>query len=232
MRRIADFPFEERLNKVSSRTQPYGDAWDIIWFGHCGMSTKGKTRQYSFNDPATQPKDHEFKIWPSFNNYQHPVGTRAVFQVEEGVCSTGYAISLKGAKKLIEHFKQGDEPIDLKLSHLCRDAYDMLCIGVWPSLVVSAPYDTNMQNNDDLEEWEAAKIAAKPKQISRKGGYSIQVSARINAPAVLEHEAGPDEWKYEYDGAWTTRSDGTRHRVPVNSAGTQHIPQDQRVKAD
>lgn len=229
VRKIADFPFDKNINKVNAREQPYGDGWDLIWLGHCGMNAVGNTRQYSFDDPSTQPARFEFKIWDSFNNYQHPVGTRAVFQVHAGVCSTGYAVSQAGARKLIKHFKEVDNPIDLKLSNICKEAYDMMCVGVYPMIISNCDSASNIEDVDSLDDWKAHQAAANKKGPARNPGHSIQISARVNAPMVLDHNAGPEEWRYQYDGVWVAGPDGVRYQVPANTTGTKDLPADKRV---
>ena len=229
VRAIADWPFDEEHNKEDPLVQPYGDNWDVIWFGHCGSYARGNVRQYSYPDNSTQRAKYEFKISQSVSNDQHPAGTRAVYQLEGSVCTSGYAISLRGAQKYIKHFKNGDKPVDLAMSDFCTDEYDMTCLGVYPAIVAATGSASNIENAEDVDEWKSHQSDAGAKGPDRTGGSGIQISARVNAPWVLERNAGPYEWIYAYDGQWVSYPNGTRYQIPVNAPGVAMLQPEDRI---
>lgn len=111
-KRLVDWPFD-----VPKRPGifPYGDKWDVIWFGHCGAWNHDNHRIYSFNDSAVPPEDYEYTFSDKPREEQHRPGTRSVFPLGFAVCSTAYAISNAGAVKLEKEFREGSDNIDLRL---------------------------------------------------------------------------------------------------------------------
>ncbi|KAF6805488.1 hypothetical protein CSOJ01_09487 [Colletotrichum sojae] len=106
--RIPDIPFEHLPAIIPPRTSPYGDDWDLLWIGHCGMhfpfedtENVPKARIIHANDVTVAPKD----LW-TFNipftlKESYPEHTRAVHHAQEGVCTLGYAVSQQGARRLL-----------------------------------------------------------------------------------------------------------------------------------
>lgn len=46
---VEDITFDSRPRTVVPVTSPYGDEWDVLWLGHCGM-------HFPFNDGKLIPK--------------------------------------------------------------------------------------------------------------------------------------------------------------------------------
>jgi len=147
---LVDWPFNRPHHTQDARIEPYGDTWDIIWIGHCGSSHTGNTRIYSWNDTSVPPEDREWRFAGSLTEEQHVPGTRTVFQFDETVCSTAYAISLQGATKLARYFKAANKNLDLQLSDFCSGAArgnaDMVCLGVWPQIMTNARSESNIHH--------------------------------------------------------------------------------------
>ncbi|KAK4137117.1 glycosyltransferase family 25 protein [Trichocladium antarcticum] len=127
---IGDIAFPEFPATVPPTVSPYGDNWDVFWIGHCGMHFPfegsrniPKGRIIRLNDSTVAPKRN---IW-TFNipftlKDQYPAHTRAYHHVQEGVCSLGYAVSQRGARKLLHEvgLKPLSEPFDLLLRAYCE----------------------------------------------------------------------------------------------------------------
>lgn len=109
---------------------PYGDDWDVLWIGHCGMHFPfdgsrhvPKARVIRLGDETVAPKDN---IWtyniPFTLKEQYPEHTRAYHHVQEGVCSLGYAVSRRGARRLLHEvgLKDVGAPFDLLLRYACE----------------------------------------------------------------------------------------------------------------
>ena len=218
VRRLVDWPFNEEHNAEDYQVEPYGNSWDIIWTGHCGAHSYGNVRAYNWNDSAVPPdEDHEWKISNSLSKDQHPPGTRSVFQLQGAICSTGYAISLRGARKLTQYFKEGDSPIDIHLSDLCYDKPELTCLGVYPQIITNTKSMSNIDHPDvdDLESWHKQLEEGGKKHGEILGGAGIQYSARKNAPKVLANNAPEEEWIAEWDTEWK-EVNGTRTTVKID----------------
>jgi hypothetical protein len=91
-----------------ANVSPYGDNWDVLWLGHCGQSFASddskvpKARVIRHSDKTVPKKNHLSSLNSPFSlvdNFPHH--TRAIHYSQEGTCSRGYAISRKGARKLL-----------------------------------------------------------------------------------------------------------------------------------
>ena len=109
---------------------PYGDSWDVLWIGHCGMHfpfekhrNVPKARVIRLDDETVAPRKN---LW-TFNipftlKEKYPEHTRAYHHVQEGVCSLGYAVSQAGARKLLYEVGMKDvgAAFDLLLRYYCE----------------------------------------------------------------------------------------------------------------
>ncbi|KAF2963589.1 hypothetical protein GQX73_g9986 [Xylaria multiplex] len=107
---------------------PYGDDWDVLWLGHCGadlpparqespsssnpLSSSSSSLKISILDDPTVPapkhlKPHPFALRDKLAGV-YPAHTRVVHAVHGNVCSLAYAVSHRGARKLLHRFgKEG-----------------------------------------------------------------------------------------------------------------------------
>lgn len=198
---LVDWPFGRPHHTQDPGVAPYGDTWDIIWIGHCGSNHDGNFRIYSWNDTTVPPEDREYWFDTGLSPEQHTPGTRSVYQFGRTTCSSGYAISLQGAAKLVEYFKSSDENLDLKLSSACTRETDMTCLGVWPQIVTAVNTKSNIDHDGDgvgrPEDSEELHIEAGP---------ALQFSARVNAKGVIESGYGRDEWIPEWNTSWAMKN--------------------------
>jgi len=129
------------------KVSPYGDDWNLLWLGHCGMQfppTGNKLlpmgRVIHTNDETVPEKRHLFSLIKPFTLIKrYPEHTRAVHHAKEGVCSLGYAVSQKGAQRLLQEVGLRDvtDAFDILLRFFCegkkgRRYHD--CLTVQPSL--------------------------------------------------------------------------------------------------
>ncbi|OHX00878.1 glycosyltransferase family 25-like protein [Colletotrichum incanum] len=127
---VVDIPFDNLPATVAPTFSPYGDDWDLLWIGHCGMhfpfldrKDVPKSRVIHNNDVTVAPKKN---LW-TFNipftlKEKYPEHTRAVHHVQEGVCTLGYAVSQKGARKLLQEvaLKDVSDAVDILLRFFCE----------------------------------------------------------------------------------------------------------------
>lgn len=116
---------------VAPTGSPYGDNWDVLWLGHCGMkfpvdSPTGRPDEIDGrggNNPDalpvptpkgrvaweddTVPAQHHLKNYHYYqndarqHNKQYPPHTRVVHHSEEGVCTFGYAVTQRTARSML-----------------------------------------------------------------------------------------------------------------------------------
>lgn len=125
------------------KTSPYGDGWDVLWLGHCGMGLDENETIALRADDFTAPEAHYYRSYipdgvPPLINY--PNHTRAVTAGSEKTCSLAYAVSQAGARKLL--YELGMERLsyafDLMLRNWCEGLNGRqkhACISVMPPLM-------------------------------------------------------------------------------------------------
>lgn len=128
--RVPELSFHALPATVPPSRSPYGDHWDLLWIGHCGMHfpfehqpNVPKARVIRRDDPTVAPKRD---LW-TFNSpftlrESYPAHTRAYHHVQEGVCSLGYAVSQAGAQKLLHEvgLKGVNAAFDILLRFYCE----------------------------------------------------------------------------------------------------------------
>ncbi|KAI0480504.1 hypothetical protein GGR56DRAFT_687682 [Xylariaceae sp. FL0804] len=134
----------------SHPSSPYGDEWDVLWLGHCGEifpetlpENQGKSehpKHVIANDATVPPLGRltglvDFAAHPEFTRWVHVSGGP--------ICSFGYALSQRGARKVlldlaVDHLRGS---FDNSLCDLCRDGASgspdglrARCISVTPPL--------------------------------------------------------------------------------------------------
>ncbi|KXJ95091.1 hypothetical protein Micbo1qcDRAFT_156899 [Microdochium bolleyi] len=128
------------------RMSPYGDDWDLLWPGHCGMTFPHedskvipKGRVVIHNDPTIASKRF-LTTWtkPDLLKSQYPEHTRVVHHAQESLCSLGYAVTQRGARNILYEIglKPFDAGFDLLLARFCEGGgrgYHT-CLSTQPSL--------------------------------------------------------------------------------------------------
>ncbi|KAL0933556.1 glycosyltransferase family 25 protein [Colletotrichum truncatum] len=142
-----DIPFHHLPATVPPRLSPYGDDWDLLWIGHCGMhfpfennKNVPRTRIIHTNEVTVAPKKNLWTFNIPFTLIEkYPEHTRAVHHAQEGVCTLGYAVSQKGARKLLQEvaLKDVSDAYDILLRAFCEGSRGQKphnCITTQPAL--------------------------------------------------------------------------------------------------
>lgn len=118
------------LGSSSKPNSPYGDDWDLLWLGHCGEifpeqldENKGEPLYSKFvikDDKTVPPRDKitglvDFKAHPEFTRWVHVTGAP--------ICSFAYALSKRGAQKVLFDLSVDrlDANFDNALGTFCRN---------------------------------------------------------------------------------------------------------------
>ncbi|EXJ57845.1 uncharacterized protein A1O5_12403 [Cladophialophora psammophila CBS 110553] len=123
-------------------SSPYGDGWDVLWLGHCGMEISERSCTVIHEDDETVPEVQFLHSWnqdetsPLVGYRPH---TRVVTEQKDGVCSLAYAVSQAGARGLLSSLglKRMNNAFDLMLREWCEGTHEEhphRCIGVLPQL--------------------------------------------------------------------------------------------------
>jgi hypothetical protein len=182
------------LSNISLETpqlSPYGDDWDVIWPGHCGESLPANDdrRFIVENDPTVAPKAHQ----PSIGGLKEmPEGTRWVHRAGAPICSFGYAVSYRGAEKILMWLGVKGNPwaIDNAIAFMCKDGFlNMQCYSVEPQLFHHHRPAGPISKDSDINGNDPSKI--------REKGFTetIVLSARLNLKQMI---TGSKDWVMQW----------------------------------
>lgn len=143
---------------------PYGDNWDMLWTGHCGvLEQRSDSRRWIVPEDATvEPSQfHRDNVeTPTLEPFgkEH---TRMVFKSANGCCLAGYALSLSGARKTLNmmSLRAWDGPVDWGFNDLCKNGItNFTCISPFPQLIGVHRPAGNQSRWSDIESIETASI--------------------------------------------------------------------------
>lgn len=188
-----DLDFNRLPATVPPTVSPYGDDWDVLWLGHCGMQfpspdnsiPKGRVIQY--NDATVAPKRNLWSLDSPFTLVdKYPEHTRAVTHVQEGVCTLGYAVSQRGARRLLHEvgLKDVDAAFDILLRWFCEGekgrARGRQCLTTQPGIFQHYVKTGPASESSDIGDHPADRFT----EVARTD--MIRWSVRLNAEALLE----------------------------------------------
>ncbi|KAK5046158.1 hypothetical protein LTR84_008615 [Exophiala bonariae] len=192
------------MNHTGPSRSPYGDSWDILWVGHCSAhSHHSDTRRWVIRkDPTVPPPDkrnyvlkpYDLGYWegaPLFDTQ-----TRLVYKAGYGFCFAGWAVSLRGAEKMLHRMSMlpYELAVDLGVAEMCgRGTYNMTCLAPYPAYIgVSKPAGNSNRGSDIVDangqgragdvgtvEHTGEKIRDKPTS------ERVVFSTRLNIPRLL-----------------------------------------------
>ena len=168
---------------------PYGDGWDLLATGHCGMQNFNWLDQnywVSDNDPTVVP-DSERTFWRKPDLSAKPLQgkySRMVMAPHKFTCLGSYAMSIQGAARVL--YDQSVQPngreIDTALSTYCRrrsygNPYQ--CLAPYPMITgIYRPAGSKAKDSDRSdkppEQFRAVPFA-----------QNLMYSVRINSGILL-----------------------------------------------
>ena len=174
----------------SPAVSPYGDDWDLLWLGHCGMHLPATGIVIHNNDPSV-PEPQYLHSWNENERTpleRYPAHTRVVMRESTvPVCSLGYALSQRGARKLLYTvgLQKFDAPFDVMLRSWCQDA-SVICPGVIPQLFDHYRRQGPKKLDSDI---------SKPAEGYRDKALTLNIrwSVRLNVEKILRGETDYDD---------------------------------------
>ncbi|KAL9609482.1 MAG: hypothetical protein Q9167_005747 [Letrouitia subvulpina] len=198
---LADFATGARYISGTSSTprSPYGDDWDLLWLGHCSAQQIDSDKRHFVirNDPTVPPPAHRvnFNAVPDLTKMGYDNSTRIVFRANNGVCLYSYALSFRGARKVLRWQAKVKkfEPIDIGVGHHCRDDPDFKCIAVFPQLIDTHKGPGRKSRDSDIGAFKATDI--------REKGFTpnIMQSTRLNIDNLIKGEDAQIEQQWPED---------------------------------
>lgn len=177
---------------------PYGDDWDLLWLGHCASKIMpDDERRWVIENDATVPDPKRrvnFASTPDMEASGYDNSTRVVYRASGGVCLYAYALSYRGARKLLrgQALRKTFTPIDVGIGQMCKEK-DFKCIGVFPQLIDSHKAAGRISRDSDIGKFS-------PSEVRLKGfTHNIVHSMRLNMDFLLADEKAMIERQWPDD---------------------------------
>ena len=178
-------------------SSPYGDDWDLLWLGHAGDSAHpADSRQFIISNDPTVPSPQRrvnYQDVPDLSGLSN--STRIVFRIGSGVCLYAYALSYRGAQKMLHSQSTIPRflPVDFAFRVMCRDHEDFRCIGVFPQIVDSHRAAGRLDRDSDNTIFDKTKV--------REKGYTANIvrSTRLNWAPMLAGDMEKVEVQFPKD---------------------------------
>ncbi|KAI0516784.1 hypothetical protein F5B22DRAFT_606489 [Xylaria bambusicola] len=184
-----DLAFENLPVTILPQSSPYGDEWDVLWLGHCGMHfpfTSGQTipKGRVVQTDKTVPQQQHLWTVSDTNDlkYQYPNHTRVTHHAQDGICSLGYAINRRSARQLLYEagLKRVTAAFDIMLRWFCEGTgtpnrgYHN-CLTTQPSLFqIHLPEGPKKHNSDISDHGEGHQ--EKKTEVIR---WSVKMNAEV-----------------------------------------------------
>ena len=145
----SDLLFGSLPSTIPPKYSPYGDDWDLLWVGHCGMRMPSKSvpngdripkgRVVQHDDSTVAQKQYHYVVSSTDDLKDYEDHTRVVSHVQDGICSLAYAVTQAGARKLLRSvgLLEVVDVYDIMLRQYCEGSHGRgyhNCLTVMPSL--------------------------------------------------------------------------------------------------
>ncbi|KAF2149653.1 glycosyltransferase family 25 protein [Myriangium duriaei CBS 260.36] len=119
--------------KKKDTHSPYGDGWDVLWFGHASDPLDEDGAVVTWKDETVI--SHEgYKGKDKHVTFVLKEGERGVHQSVNPMCTFAYAVSVEGASKVLQWAGMGKgRAFDLMLSKACKEG-KLKCVTVNPEI--------------------------------------------------------------------------------------------------
>ncbi|KEF57743.1 uncharacterized protein A1O9_05663 [Exophiala aquamarina CBS 119918] len=202
------------MNHTGPSYSPYGDGWDILWIGHCSAhSHHSDTRRWVIRKDLTVPppskrdamlQPYDLGYWEGAPDFD--TQTRIIYKAGYGFCFAGWAVSLRGAEKILHKLSMLPYglAVDLGVAEMCaHGTYNITCLAPFPAYVgISKPAGNSSRGSDIVDgsgKGRAGDLATRgnPGAKFREEPESERVvfSTRMNIPRLL---IGDTEFESNY----------------------------------
>lgn len=170
---------------------PYGDGWDILWYGHCYSKPDKKNGKYWVvpHDPTVTPQGLRWYFHgPNMERWEN--GTepdpqpRVVYKQSYGWCTSGYAVTLRAAQRILWYSSliPYNWSIDGGMGNMCGggEFRDFTCIAPFPRTIgKSTPAGSKNRGSDIQTEYPPDKIQ------QSSDSENLMFSVRQNIQRIL-----------------------------------------------
>jgi hypothetical protein len=187
------FDFNNLPRTEQPKHSPYGDHWDLLWFGHCASRFPNRERDSTQtgrvvlqSDPSVvQMQQYSRGFGSDEWEHEYENHTRVFHHTAENACTSAYAITQNTARRMLYQFSIVENlgPIDMQMRKWCDglSGYNVHnCYTTTPTY---------------FEQWRARGNSNAHSDISDFDGYTdhafspnIRYSVKLNLERLLEND--------------------------------------------
>ncbi|PYH88277.1 LPS glycosyltransferase [Aspergillus ellipticus CBS 707.79] len=194
-------------NTDSSKNAPYGTNWDILWVGGCASAASpNETQFYAIpNDPTAPSVEHRGTWGGPLDAWKRKFpenSTRFIYRAEMGCCTYGYAVTKRGAERILAALSVDRlvAAVDNSMSDMCggKDGRQQIeCYAPFPNMIGTYKAAGRASKDSDIhggsDEWHEAQA------------WNLMYSTRLNIHRLV---AGENTVYAQYDEGfpWSRRA--------------------------
>ena len=178
---------------------PYGEKWDVLWLGHCGMECGRKTPYYKRADDLTAvPAGSIPQYWtgPAVDETTDKApNTRLVCRARYVICTNAYAVTYKAAKSILaalmvlppnETIPPGvDSIFDVSFGRFCEMGV-LRCFSSFPSLMGTwKPAALHPPSSHSEIQTSQNVLGEVQEPLQEPTSHGVVYSTMMNIPAIL-----------------------------------------------
>lgn len=175
---------------------PYGDDWDILWLGHCGIECKTDLPFYQTpNDPTIPEPRHFLPYWRDPPPFERPDRARLTCTINDGVCTGMYAVSYHGAQRILAALSVNPSGLaeeidigaqfDVSLGRMCGQGYPR-CFAPYPSLTGAFRPAGGAERASDIHDEKGGTVGF--------ASWAVLYSTMLNVKQILRREPVQATW--------------------------------------
>ena len=133
---------------------------------------------------------------PNMNKEGYDNHTRVVFHAYDGVCLYAYALSYRGALRVLraQAIRKTFAPYDLAINQMCRsEETEFKCIGVFPQIIDTHKAAGRVSRDSDIGTYSGERFR------QRGHTHNIVHSMRLNIDRLLADKEAPIERQWPDD---------------------------------
>ncbi|KAJ5735756.1 uncharacterized protein N7483_000881 [Penicillium malachiteum] len=178
-------------------SSPYGDDWDILWIGHCGIECKEDLPFYRTpNDPTVPEPRHFLPYFRDPPPFERSDQARLTCTANDGVCSSMYAVSYHGAQRILaalsvnpsglaEEINIGAQ-FDVSLGRMCGKGY-LRCFAPYPALTGAFRSAGGAGKASDIHDEEGEPVGF--------ASWGVLYSTMLNVNRILNGDPVYATWE-------------------------------------
>ncbi|KAJ5106771.1 hypothetical protein N7456_003446 [Penicillium angulare] len=178
-------------------TSPYGDDWDVLWIGHCGIECRTDLPFYEAPNDFTVPQSRHFLPYlRDASRFERPDHARLTCAIQDGVCTNMYAVSYQGAQRILAALSVNPlglaEDIDIgaqfdtSLGAICGNGY-LRCFAPYPALTGTYRSAGASEKSSDINDVKGDAVGFETR--------GVLYSTMLNVKQILNRQPVRATWE-------------------------------------